>query len=353
MGLLGLFLSLLPMLAMPFAIAYSDREFETAFGSVSSIVPPEKYGGFFLASAFVIPEYFLGRDADSCRVRRDIVYYQEAGVTLRFDVYLPPRKDDTTPASPMETMAPKEAPDLPGKNAVLVRIHGGAWVTGDKGAGNSAAMNAYFASRGYAVFDIQYGLNSRAHFHLSSPTPSDVMGDFSIDDMVRQIGLFLKYLKLHADEYDADVSCVFLSGGSAGGQLAIAAGLAPEHPEFRGMTEPGLVIRGIIPFYPANGFAKKMGMEGTPRLVDPTALLTRESPPFLLYQGTHDGLVSMANTEAFYQHYQSVVGKKIALIAMPLAGHGSDLYFSGYYNQVFLYYMERFMYLGVTSNFDK
>ena len=31
------------------------------------------------------------------------------------------------------------------------------------------------------------------------------------------------------------------------------------------------------------------------------------------------------------------------LLTMPYAGHGSDLYFSGYYNQVFLYYMERFM----------
>jgi hypothetical protein len=31
---------------------------------------------------------------------------------------------------------------------------------------------------------------------------------------------------------------------------------------------------------------------------------------------------------------------------MPFGGHASDFYFTGYYNQIFLYYMERFIYLN-------
>jgi hypothetical protein len=48
--------------------------------------------------------------------------------------------------------------DLPGQNSTLIRIHGGGWVSGDKGGSNMVQMNKYFAAQGYIVFDIQYGL---------------------------------------------------------------------------------------------------------------------------------------------------------------------------------------------------
>ena len=41
---------------------------------------------------------------------------------------------------------------------VIISIHGGAWVIGNKGSMNIPLFNQYFASKGYAVFDIQYGL---------------------------------------------------------------------------------------------------------------------------------------------------------------------------------------------------
>ncbi len=43
--------------------------------------------------------------------------------------------------------------------------------------------------------------------------------------------------------------------------------------------------------------------------------------------------------------YLDNANEEICVLLFPFAGHANDLYFPGYYNQVFLYYMERFMYL--------
>ena len=80
-------------------------------------------------------------------------------------------------------------------------------------------MNKYFASQGYIVFDIQYGLH-RPDRKEDALTPINVLGDFNIDDMVRQIGEFTKYLEFNADKYNANLDSVFISGGSAGGHLS-------------------------------------------------------------------------------------------------------------------------------------
>ncbi len=41
--------------------------------------------------------------------------------------------------------------------------------------------------------------------------------------------------------------------------------------------------------------------------------------------------------------------EECAVLWAPLAGHAADIYFNGYYNMLFLYYMERFLYLAVNN----
>jgi hypothetical protein len=43
--------------------------------------------------------------------------------------------------------------------------------------------------------------------------------------------------------------------------------------------------------------------------------------------------------------YATALNTHCAVIYLPFGGHAADLYYTGYYNQVFLYYMERFLYL--------
>ncbi|OWR30869.1 hypothetical protein CDO73_09785 [Saccharibacillus sp. O23] len=326
-GLLILVVCALPLASAPKIINEAQDAYTKAFGGD----PMETHGKGLMKTAFLLPDYFYGAESGDYRVQTDIVYYEgqdstgDAGLKLRFDVYMPPKGKSGT-----------------GQGTALIRIHGGGWTIGDKGAGNYAQMNKYFASRGYVVFDVQYGLSDAKKFVESAVVPKDVVGHYGIDDMVRHIGLFTVYLEKHAAEYGANPASVFLSGGSAGGQLAAAAGLAPTNAEFADMLAPGIKVKGIIPFYPANGLAGEVGVDSG-ALGDPSILVNADSPPALVYQGEHDGIVDPETAHDFVRAYRAAGNARAALIEMPMGTHGSDMYFPSYYNMPFTYMMERFM----------
>ena len=261
---------------------------------------------------------------------KDILYFNgsessipiDKEVRLYFDVYLPLEGGE----------------NLPGNNSVLIRIHGGGWSFGDKGLTNMLQMNKYFASQGYVVFDIQYGLVDSGR---SNPfTPDNVKGNFDKHDMIRHIGNFTYYLTQNADLFNANIDSVFISGGSAGGHLTCAVGLGASSTEFGDIISPNITIAGIIPFYPANRISNLVDP-----FLNPALLVETDSPPCLVFQGTQDGLVLPAVSQNLEQYYLNKGNTKFAILYMPFAGHANDLYFSGYYNHVFLYFMERFMYL--------
>lgn len=323
---------LLPFLSIPSLLKNAEDNYTKAFNNIGE-VKLDYSKELFRQQRFSLPEYFFGTPSREYQVKENVLFYQgtegvDKGIKLYFDVYTP-----TTDGS-----------KLPGGNSVLIRIHGGGWTTGDKGEYNFAQMNKYFASQGYIVFDIQYGLSNVLSWLNFTPVQEARMGDFSIDDMVRHIGLFTNYLVDHQSEYPANLKSVFISGGSAGGQLTLASGLAYVNKGYSDFLNPQITIKGVIPFYPANGLSTVFGIEGRQELVDPIALVDEKSPPCLIYQGSHDGLVDPAIAYRFRDAYLEKGNEKCAVITMPFGGHASDLYFSGYYNQVFLYYMERFLY---------
>ncbi|MCA0173027.1 alpha/beta hydrolase [Bacillus sp. RAR_GA_16] len=204
-------------------------------------------------------------------------------------------------------------------------------------------QNTYFANQGYAVFDIQYGLTTLSSYGLSSNVPDKVRGPFSIDDQVRHIGLFTKYLAEHEEEYGLDLSTTFISGGSAGGHLATASALAMTEGKYSDWFSDELKVKGLIPYYPANKGPALGGIPGTEDLLWPEQLVSEESPPALLFHGTHDTYVGYETAASFKETYAEHENDKAAVIYMPFGNHGSDFYFSGYYNQTFTYYMERFL----------
>ena len=251
---------------------------------------------------------------------------EERNLELYFDAFLPLRG----PADP------------PSPRPVLIRIHGGGWRLGDKGLGNMMQMNRHFAAQGYAVFDVQYGLKGDPE-RPPVVTPRHVLGPFDLDDMMRHLGYFTRYLREHAGEYGADLEAVFVSGGSAGGQLACALGLALAggvEPELLGS---GFTVRGLVPFYPANGVPASW-VGGQERWRSPEALVRADSPPCLVFQGRQDSLVSPETALRLCRAYRAAGNPSCAVLMFPFAPHAADIYFPGYYNQVFLYFMERFLY---------
>ena len=323
-GILIFAIFLIQLFSIPSIIRNADAAYREAFGDIyldkKNIIQIE-----FMKKQFSLQDYLFSKRTRNYIVEENVLFYEEpAGVKLYFDVYMP--------------LAGQSV-----QNSVLIRIHGGAWTVGDKGFSNYSATNKHFVNLGYVVFDIQYGLSDQDPYFAGDAVPANVKGNFDIDDMVRHIGIFTSYLAGHADEYGANMDSVFISGASAGGQLAIASALGISGGRYTDILDSRLNVKGIIPFYPANGLSPKVGIGGTQDLVDPAELVDENSPPCLIYHGTHDGIVPRQIASIFQQTYREKSNAPCALLWMNFAGHGSDIYTPGYYNQIFMYYMERFM----------
>ena len=318
---------------MPFFLTHSivfnaEKRFLDMFGQDWREQIPVEVNNYFLQTTFSIPGYFLGIPPKSSIIEEQTLFYKGEGISLYFDAYMPLN----------------QGKNLPGENSTIIRIHGGGWVSGDKGHMNMMQMNKYFAAQGYIVFDIQYGLFDGGMPFVDPSTPDYNKGDFNIDDMMRHLGIFTIYLAEHADEYGAKLDSVFVSGGSSGGHLASAMALAIASGNYTDIFSQNLTIRGLIPFYPANGQMVYFGIDGKEEFKNPEKLIEEDSPPCLIFQGTHDILNYFSITNNFRNTYLAEGNDECAILWMLLGGHASDFYFSGYYNQIFLYYMERFLY---------
>jgi acetyl esterase/lipase len=315
----------LPLLSAHYTIDYAELEFDTAFGT-DWRQKVEPASSFFLNQHYSLTDYFLGVPPKDCIIEKDVLYYNGEGIRLYFDAYIP------------------RLTNLPGNNSVIISIHGGGWSSADKGFTNKIQVNKYFAAQGYVVFDIQYGLKNSLTFELI--TPHYVKGDFTLDDMIRHVGIFTNYLTNHSSIYGANLNSVFITGGSSGGNLACAVALAYVNTSFSHFFNPSLSIKGFIPYYPANGIAKSiLGIDGSPELIKPEYLVNVYSPPCLIFHGTSDGIINLVSSSSLQNQYKKQNNTKCALIQLLFGGHVSDYYFTGIYNQMCLYYMERFLYL--------
>ena len=94
--------------------------------------------------------------------------------------------------------------DKEGKLPVLLNIHGGAWVYGDKKVYAPYCM--YLAAQGFAVVNASYRLAPKHTF----PAP------------LEDVGSIMEWVVTNAKEYHLDPSNLFLVGDSAGAHLATA-----------------------------------------------------------------------------------------------------------------------------------
>ncbi len=136
---------------------------------------------------------FIG-DGDMKRVERqtppegiveenDIYYLDDGNVYHKLDVYYP-----------AEATADNKLP-------VIIDIHGGGWLYGDK------EINKYYcmelAKNGYVVFNMSYRL----------------VPDVTVNEQIQDVFYALDWIKKNLGEFPADENNIFLTGDSAGGQL--------------------------------------------------------------------------------------------------------------------------------------
>ncbi len=324
------------LLATPYTIINADLEFEDAFGpNWESSIPPDVLN-YFLPTPYFFSSHFLSIPEQAINLETDILFYEGENITLYFDVY--------TPVKP--------ASQLPGNGSIIINLHPGAWMSGGKGTWNMISTSKYLAGQGYVVFDIEYGLIDWFEYGAEAPdTPEYVMGNFTIEDQIRHIGIFTNRCESEfAATYGANLNSVYFMGRSAGAHLAGVAGLGYNYDYHNTTFSSNMVIKGVIPLYPPSAAPELLLKENrstNPDLYDAYDLVHLADaldPSVLIFQGTSDGQVRIEEVMALETGLESK-GVDCCLLKFPFAGHANDFVLSTNIGQVWIYYLERFLYL--------
>lgn len=227
-------------------------------------------------------------------------------------------------------------PDGPGPHPVIVYLHSGAWIMGDRTGGPARRQ----ATRGYAVASIEYRLAPK---HIWPAQVEDVKAA-------------VRWLRANAARYQLDPHRVGLFGTSAGAHIgAVAAtsrgidwleGLTLGNPQFSSDVQAVVDLYGPtdllrmqadkLPCIPLDGNASWMPMSqlmGCPiqqcqewtRTASPMSYVTPDDPPFLIMHGMRDCLVSYKQSTALHDKLQEH-GVPSTLVLIPEGEHGGEAF---------------------------
>lgn len=329
-------LNLMSFFATPYTIKNAESEFQEVFGSDWESYIPNNVKRQFLPTPYLLSSHFLTIPKDSVQIDKDVLFYNGENITLYFDAY-----------SPI-----KPATELPGNGSIIVNLHPGAWMSGGKGTWNMISTSKYLASQGYIVFDIEYGLIDWFEYVAEAPdTPEYLKGNFTIQDQVRHIGIFVnKCVDEYAATYGGNIKSFYYMGRSAGAHLAGVAGLGNNYDYHNSTFNPNIEVKGILPLYsPSAAPAALLRVNRTlnPEIYNAynlSHISDPSDPPALFFQGTSDSQVSIENVIKLEKNMEEK-GVKCCLLKFPFAGHASDFVLSTNIGQVWMYYLERFLYL--------
>lgn len=223
------------------------------------------------------------------------------------------------------------APSGDSPHPLVVYIPGGGFVRSVRGGG--LRMRRHIAAQGYAVASIEY----RTAVHGATYTEG-----------IADVRAAIAHLRSHASEYGIDPQRVAVWGESAGGYLAAIVGATDARDRREG--EPPLLavidkFGGSALGRIAEGFdaemVAKMQSPDNPiaRYIhgpaggsltddsdalcwsDPATHLTSSTPPFLLFHGSDDRMISPVQTGALHQALRAA-GVDSTWYIIDDAGHG-------------------------------
>lgn len=215
---------------------------------------------------------------------------------------------------------------------LVVMIHGGAWMIGDKTDERPRDFVRRLASIGYAAASINYRLATEDGQNLFPAAVEDVR-------------CAVRWLIQNADRYGADASRVVAVGASAGGHLAMMLDVAADAEGFDGscaLTEP-FTLAGAISFYGAydlrpsaaggslgdalvRGFlgGSPVDLPGVAAQASPIVYLDADDPPPLMLHGGGDPLVPPEQGRDMQAAFEDV-GVASTYVEVPLAPHAFSL----------------------------
>ncbi len=323
-SLLGLLLSMLPLIQLPATERKIAAEMATTLGSdYLSQIPPALQKQM-RTRPFILPDVFRGIPIREVRIERGITFASPDGIELKLNTY---------------------RPLAIGKYPALIVIYGGAWRQGTPD--NDDTFSRYLAAQGYSVIAIDYRHAPQYHF----PT------------QLEDVQTALNYILSHAEELEVDPERVALMGRSAGAHLAMLAAYQSDTIPFRAVVNyygpvnlPKAYYDPPFPDPIDTRAVLRDFLGGTPeellelyQQASPISYIRPELPPSLLVYARRDHLVQAKFGRELYAQMQAKDSLAV-WVEIPWAEHAFDAIFSGVSNQLVLYYTERFLAWTLGSN---
>lgn len=261
-----------------------------AAAAFSSLVPPDVAG------------------AQTVTVQRDIVYATVDGRQLALDLYMP---------------AGVDAPPL------VVWVHGGRWMNGDKAGGVQMA----FVEQGMATASLDFRQSTEARFPA----------------MVHDIKAAIRFLRAKAPEYRYRADQIAITGRSSGAHLAALVGVTNGHAALEGTVGDHLDqssdVHAIVSYFGASNLTTILaqstpygvGMRGPAlevllgappdqalelaRLASPVMHVDRSDPPLLLLHGDQDPQMPINQSHELEGAYEAL-GLDVHFDVVHGAAHG-------------------------------
>ena len=214
---------------------------------------------------------------------------------------------------------------------VLVQIHGGGWVIGNKRQQGLPLMHR-LAHHGYISVSINYRLGPRYKF----------------PDQLIDVKRAIAWVRDNISRYGGDPSLLIVTGGSAGGHLAALAALTPNDLHYQpGFESADTSVTACMPFYGPTDFTDSAKIRGqmdsfesflrftvmpgpmseVPELyaaMSPINHLREDAPPFFILQGSNDVLVWREESRYFADQLAGVSEQPVVYWEVPHAQHMFD-----------------------------
>lgn len=258
----------------------------------------------------------LGADPkiDAVRIEKDAVYATVNGRALHVDLYVPQFKG-------------------PAKPPLVVWIHGGGWVGGNKA--NPPLM--FMVNQGFALASVEYRFSNVAIYPAQ----------------IHDCKAAIRFLRASADKYGYDPKRIGAVGASAGGHLVALLGVGHGEKALEGdegdcldqSSDVQAVCDALGPTdllhyedcllkAAADDLINKL-LGGMPaqkpdlaKLASPLYFVDPTDPPFLIIHGRIDPLVPVSQAQRLHDALRRA-GVKSDLLIDPLGGHGNHIFDDG------------------------
>jgi acetyl esterase/lipase len=257
------------------------------------------------------PDSWVDYASGEYDIRPNIIYATSNNTALKLDLYLPKNR-----GTPLPT---------------LIFIHGGGWVAGQKE--QDVLHLLPYLSLGWAVVNIEYRLAS------NSPAPA----------AVEDCRCALRWVESRAKSFNFDTSRIVLTGGSAGGHLALITGMLPANSIFdrqcptndsirwNSGTEPSVKVAAIVNWfgitdveelldgpnakhYAIEWFGSMSNRKELAKELSPLSYVRPGLPPIITIHGDNDNVVPYSQAVRLHAALDKV-GVPNQLVTIHDGGH--------------------------------